>query len=203
MCGENGTSYCNSKTTFSDAMGRAFVSFDVLRTKRSDSDHISEEALRSYVVMDIQGNEQRVIDPKGRLVSRARYNYHGALLFQQNMDNAERWMLMDALGNHIYAWNTRKQQIRSVYDKVRRLTGVFLTDNQDKERLVEQMIYGENDANPEIGNTRGRVVRVHDQAGITYTDSYDFKGNIKDSRDQLAKDYRITLDWSEEVEMEP
>ena len=63
---------------------------------------------------------------------------------------------------------------------------------------VGQTLYGETHPGypaPEMKNLRGRVVELRDQAGLVFSDDYDFKGNLRESRRRLAQDYKNTLDW--------
>ena len=190
------------RTMVSDALGRMFVGFEIIRTQRSNSDNATNEIFRNHAVMDIQGNQHRIYDAEGRLVNRARYNYLGALIHHSNMENCQRWLLTDVIGKPIYSWDSRRQQLRSRYDKLRRLVDLFFKSDNGRERLVERSVYGESGSNPEAGNTRGRLIRIHDQAGIT-SKSYDFKGNTVSSQHQLAMEYRSTIDWAENVVLDP
>src|SRR5439155_5256029 len=54
----------------------------------------------------------------------------------------------------------------------------------------------------ETKNQRGKVVQVFDQAGVVTTEDYDFKGNLLQSKRQLAKEYKTNLNWSSNPALE-
>uniref|UniRef100_UPI001C30F296 RHS repeat-associated core domain-containing protein n=1 Tax=Cohnella sp. GbtcB17 TaxID=2824762 RepID=UPI001C30F296 len=89
-----------------------------------------------------------------------------------------------------------------VYDALRRPTGTFVLDRDGVLRMTGRTVYGEAIPEPEQLNLRGRVVQVYDQAGVTETDEYDFKGNPLVIARRLAKSYKTDPDWSEEAELE-
>ncbi|HEX2269885.1 MAG TPA: RHS repeat-associated core domain-containing protein [Pyrinomonadaceae bacterium] len=64
-------------------------------------------------------------------------------------------------------------------------------------------MYGESQPNPEARNLRGKVVQFFDQAGVVFSEEYDFKGNLLRSRRRLAVDYKGTIDWAANPELEP
>ena len=53
----------------------------------------------------------------------------------------------------------------------------LLSQNGSHENLVKRIIYGEHDQDPEILNSRGQVIRVHDETGIRKKNAFDYKGN--------------------------
>jgi RHS repeat-associated protein len=189
-------------TIFFDAMSRAFVSFDTIRTQRSDEPTPKEEIWRNTSVLDIKGSQRRVYDSLDRLVTVGTYNYAQSLMHQTGMENGERWILQDALGNVLLSWDSRKQRLRISYDKLRRPIGAYLSLNNSKEVLVEQTIYGESLPNPETHNTRMRIVEIRDQAGVNLSASYDFKANLVESGHRIAIEYRETLDWSQDIALD-
>ncbi|KAI6777885.1 uncharacterized protein J7T54_000023 [Emericellopsis cladophorae] len=199
------------RTVLMDAMGRTFAAFETVRTAWTDSPGAGEgpttaQVWRNHAVLDIQGNQQRVIDSLGRLVSWAAYSYGGGVLKQVGLENGTRWALLDVLGKIILSWDGRGHRLRMVYDELRRPTDVFLRqgvpgetgeeEEGEEEVLVEQMVYGESRAQAREGNARVRIVEVRDQAGVTHTETYDFKGNILETEHTLAREYRGAIDWS-------
>ena len=115
------------------------------------------------------------------------------------MEAGERWMLRDVAGNPLYAWDSRGHRFRTTYDPLRRPTDVLLLDGTTPEIVVGRTVYGESRPNPEAANLRGEVVQLFDQAGVFSSAAYDFKGNLLTSQRQLAREYRIALDWSAAV----
>src|SRR5207247_1205977 len=54
-------------------------------------------------------------------------------------------------------------------------------------------VYGEGLSDQ---NLCGRLFRRYDTAGLAVNECYDFKGNLLESTQQLASDYRNSPDWS-------
>ncbi|EXA32194.1 hypothetical protein FOVG_16566 [Fusarium oxysporum f. sp. pisi HDV247] len=192
------------RTLIVDALGRTFAAFETVRTQFSDSDlQPTTQVWRNDAVLDIQGNQQRVHDSLGRLVGTAIYTYGGGVLKQVGLENGSRWALTDILGKTVLSWDGRGQRLRIVHDELRRPTSSYLSvPGRRTEAMVERTVYGESRPKPEEANARARIVEVRDQAGITSTESYDFKGNMLRTRHRFAKNYRNTIDWAGEVDLE-
>ncbi len=145
------------------------------------------------------------------------YDIAGNLLFQHSMDAGERWMLNDAAGKPMLAWDSRGHTFRTDYDKLHRPVSSFIkgADPLDANRIIqfEKVIYGETPGNGLTDtqrtqlNLRGKPYRHHDTAGIVVSmgrnpatgadEAFDFKGNLLRGTRQLVKDYKITPDWSQ------
>jgi len=195
-----------------DALGRAFLTVAHNRFQRDGESF--DEKYETRTELDIEGNTRAVMDAKGWVVMR--YDYHMAqperreeedeedrhdphLLHQASMEAGERWMLSDVAGNPIRAWDSRGFSRRMTYDELRRSTGLYVTE-EGIECLVERIEYGENEG--DHSNLRTRVYRQFDQAGVVTYGAYDFKGNLLRTSRQLAKEYKITLNWEEYVPLE-
>src|SRR5438874_8105773 len=111
-------------------------------------------------------------------------------------------MLNDVTGKPISAWDSRNHEFRTAYDPLRRPTDSFLREGAGTELLVGGTVYGESQPNPEVKNQRAKVVRLFDQAGAMFSEHYDFKGNLVQSKRQLAREYKTALDWSTNPELE-
>ena len=103
--------------------------------------------------LDIEGNQREVIDALGRVVMRYDYDMLGTKIHQASMEAGERWMLNDAAGKPIRAWNSRKYAFRTEYDALRRPLKSFVQGGDPSERnpkvlaqeiLFEQTIYGDS-----------------------------------------------------------
>jgi RHS repeat-associated protein len=171
--------------------------------------------LPTRVHLDIEGNQREVIDAKGRIVIRYDYDMLGNRIRQASMEAGARWMLNDATGKPIQAWDSRGHYFRTEYDLLRRPVHQFVRGADanhadprtlNREVLFERTEYGEGQANDIRLNLRTRVFRQYDGAGIVTnlgrnpaTDSeeaYDFKGNLLRSSRQLTQDYKALPDWS-------
>ncbi len=185
-----------------DSLGRPFLTVARNRYRRGDAPPDSppvEEIHRTLVGLDIQGRQRRVADALGRLVMRYEYDMLGTRLHQASMDAGRRWLLHDVTGKLIRSWNSRGLDRRLTYDALRRPTALYVRE-EGVERLVERTVYGEGQG--EAGNHRTRVFRQYDQAGVATNLAFDFKGNLLASARQFAREYRTTLDWSDDVPLE-
>jgi RHS repeat-associated protein len=188
-----------------DSLGRTFLTVAHNKSKRSDMPATAapiEEFLATRVVLDIEGNQCKVIDAMDRVVMHYDYDMLGNRMHQASMEAGERWILNDVAGKPLYTWDSRHHQLRTVYDALRRSTDVFLSIGGGEEKAVGRSIYGESRPNPEDNNLRGKVVELRDQAGIVTSDRYDYKGNLLRSKRQLAQSYKTTLDWFGPVPLE-
>jgi RHS repeat-associated protein len=201
-----------------DSLGRTCLTIAHNRFERNNA--LIEEHYSTRVVLDIEGNQREVIDAKDRIVMRYDYDLLGNRIHQASMEAGERWMLNDVSGNLLYAWDSRKYNLRTEYDVLRRPEKSFVQGGDPSEPNAEvfaqevlfgKTIYGEN---PETGltegerqrvNLRGKVFRQFDAAGMVTNyginpataepAAYDFKGNLLRSQRQLAQEYKATLDW--------
>ncbi|MFG2753509.1 SpvB/TcaC N-terminal domain-containing protein [Streptomyces xanthophaeus] len=138
------------------------------------------------------------------------YDLTGHPLFEHSPDAGERRTLRDAAGAPLFAWNGRGFRTRTTYDALRRPVGTYITATgdttlagaprdpaapPDPEALVEYRVYGETHPDPDR-NLRGRPFRVHDGAGATTNERYDFKGNPLVTTRRFAGDHTGAPDWS-------
>jgi RHS repeat-associated protein len=198
---------------YTDSLGRAVLT--VAQNKFQRNGNVIQEQYVARVVFDIEGNQREVIDAKDRIVMRYDYSIAGPeqdddgeptntnLIYQASMEAGERWMLNDVTGLPIYAWDSRGHRFRTTYDPQRRPIESFLLEGNGPEILIGRTIYGESLPNPEAKNQRGKVVKLFDQAGVVTTENYDFKGNLLRSSRQLRKNYKTTVNWSVNPELEP
>jgi len=147
--------------------------------------------------------EREVIDANDRIAMRYDYDMIGRRVHQINMEAGERWMLDDATGKSIYAWDGRDHRLRTTYDALRRSLALFVQHAADEEILAERSVYGETQPESEARNLRGKLVQKFDQAGVVATDDYDFKGNVLSRRRTLAQAYKGPLDWSMAPALQP
>jgi RHS repeat-associated protein len=175
-----------------DTLGRVFLT--VVHNRREQDGVAVEDKNPTRVQLDLEGNRRAVSDPLGRVVVRFEYDILGNRIHQSSMEAGERWMLNDAAGKPIRAWDSRLFQRRMTYDGLRRLTGLHVADS-GPERLAERTVYGE--ARGETTNHRTRVHQVFDAAGTVTHEAYDFKGNLLESRRDLLRNYKQAPDWSQ------
>lgn len=146
------------------------------------------------------------------------YDIAGNLLFQHSMDAGDRWMLMDAAGKPMLAWDmnetpqgttaTREDRLYTTdYDKLHRPTAQWLTVNNASPIMVERYEYRDTKnpdgtSNPQLvqdkaANLIGQLARHYDPSGRIETIRRDFKGNVQEVRRTLTRDATVSVvDWN-------
>jgi RHS repeat-associated protein len=185
-----------------DTLRRIFLSFDNNGENRK---------YRTRTILDIQGNRRAVVDALDRVVIRCDYDMGGVQLHEASMEAGERWMLKDVGGRPVRSWNSRRYEIHTEYDALRRPIRSFVRGGDPYERnarpfaeavLFERTIYGDStdtgltEHRQRAANLRGKAYQHFDTGGIGTTGHYDFKGNLLHSDRQFVRDYRTAPDWS-------
>jgi RHS repeat-associated protein len=182
-----------------DTLGRPFITVAHNRYERNGA--VVDERCATRIELDVEGNQRAVRDERtnaaGALEQRAVMRYDYDLLrnriHQSSMEAGERWTLNDAAGKPLRTWDSRRFLRRTTYDKLRRPTGLYVTDEAGAERLAVQAVYGE--AQGDAANLRGRVYQIFDDAGIVTSIGYDFKGNLVESQRDLVAMSAQPADW--------
>lgn len=127
------------------------------------------------------------------------YDIAGNLLFQHSMDAGDRWMLMDAAGKPMLAWdandkgaNTALQQrtYRTDYDALHRPTKQWLKINTNPPALIEAFDYLDTDsfknaqgivdeaalATARAKNLIGQAIKHYDPSGLATVERIDLSG---------------------------
>ena len=150
------------------------------------------------------------------------YDIAGNLLFQHSMDAGKRWMIHDAAGQPMFAWDSLGRTFRIEYDELHRPVGSFVkgADPANASRVIqfEKQVYGDSRENgltePQKTdlNLRGKPYQHYDTAGVTLSkgrnpttgaeEAFDFKSNLLRSTRQLVKDYKTPPDWSQAPALE-
>ena len=181
-----------------DSLGRTFLTI-------ADNGTAADGTRRLYptrVEMDIEGNQRRITDARGNRVMDCVYDMLGTKIHQVSMDAGARWMLNDAAGKPIRAWDSRGHIISTSYDELRRPTHLFVSEG-GHGKLAEHTVYGEPppddpDADREARrlNLRGKIRQHYDGAGLLTSEEFDFKGNLLRATRLFALEYNEQLDWS-------
>jgi RHS repeat-associated protein len=164
-----------------DSLGRTFLKIA----------NTGSEQLENRVVFDIERNQREVIDALGRICVRYDYDMVGRVIHQSSMEAGQRWILADIAGLPISRWDSRGHQLRTHYDELRRPVDVRLGTI-----VVARTVYGEAATNAEQKNVRGKPIKQFDQAGVSTSEDYDFKGNLLSSERQVTRDYKGLRDWT-------
>ena len=177
-------------TAYLDSLGRPFLTL---------AHNGPAEQLATRVTLDLEGNQRAVVDALGRTVMVYDYDMLGTQTHQSSMEAGERWVLNDATGKPIRAWNSRGHAFRTDYDALHRPLRVFVTGADATqpalELLTERLVYGEQHPEHQARNLRGKRYLHLDSAGVVTSEAHDFKGNPLRATRRLAQDYKHTLDW--------
>ena len=204
--------------TVLDSLGRVVVAIAHNRTDGVDEKYLT------FTNLDAEGKPLWIRDARGSLVMQyvlpygadnrrsptifvPCYDIAGNLLFQHSMDAGDRWMLMDAMGKPMLAWDVGEPQDETdrmvpesrvyftEYDRLHRPTALWLTIEDQPRVMVERYEYQDGQAN-DLANLNGQLVRHYDPSGVVETIRRDFKGNVLEVRrrlNNLPKESR--LDW--------
>jgi len=184
-----------SKAYF-DSLGRTFITIEHNRynKKQNGSTTTINEEYQTRVELDIEGNQQKITDAKGRIVMTYHYEMLSANIHQHSMEAGERWMLNNVVGNPTYAWNSRSFRIRSEYDELNRPLNIFMQEADKTEIMVERMVYGESHTDGSL-NLRTKLYQHYDQTGVVTSAKFDFIGNPLEGKRSFATIYKEYVNW--------
>lgn len=200
-----------------DSLGREVIAIAHNRTNGVDEKYLT------FTKLDAEGKPLWIRDARGNLVMQyitpakvnndasntmpvtavPCYDIAGNLLFQHSMDAGDRWMLMDAAGKPMQAWDlnetpqgtaaTREDRFYSTdYDKLHRPTAQWLEINTGPRVMVERYEYQDAVTN-DVNNLNGQLIRHYDPSGRIETIRRDFKGNVREIRRTLTRDATVSV----------
>jgi RHS repeat-associated protein len=213
--------------TFLDSLGRNVVA--VAHNKFIDSANTAhDEKYLTFTKLDAEGKPLWIRDARGNLLMQyiappvannavepivgftPCYDIAHNLLFQHSMDAGDRWMLMDAAGKPMLAWDFNELQTDAgpvnedrlyftSYDNLHRPTARWLAINGNPEQMAERFEYRDaQDHDPAalLNRLQGQLVRHYDPGGLAETIRRDFKGNVEEAHRTLNNQPRASLlDW--------
>ena len=210
MAAEKAAVHANTPAiVYLDSLGRAVTS--VMHNKWQSTRLLSEgeEYDTTRVEMDIKGNVVSVTDARGNRVIQYKYDLPGNRIYQDSMDSGQRWLLINAAGKPINAWDERNFEFRYFFDILQRPTlsrvsggdGATALDN-----IFSKMVYGEdlllpgrsNEAALRARNILGKPVQQYDTGGLIDTPDYDFQGRPLSATRRLFSKYKEVTNWKED-----
>jgi RHS repeat-associated protein len=230
--------------TILDSLGRDVISIAHNRVKDA-ANFLKNDRYLTFTKLDAEGKPLWIRDARKNLVMQyirpsvpsnqaadpvdgfvPCYDIAGNLLFQHSMDAGDRWMLNDAAGKPMCAWDNLGRAFRTDYDALHRPVGSFVkgADPANPNQIIqfEKVIYGDTPGNG-LSNTpandqtrklnlRGKPYKHYDTAGLVISlgrnpatgaeEAFDFKGNPLRSTRQLIEKYKETPDWSQNPALE-
>jgi|CXWL01.1.fsa_nt_gi RHS repeat-associated protein len=216
--------------TILDSLGREVITIAHNRVKDSTG-VLQDEKYLTFTKLDAEGKPLWIRDARKNLVmqyinppkanndlsdtmpitSVPCYDIAGNLLFQRSMDAGDRWMINDAAGKPMVAWdfNERQNEADAVfaehrvfftqYDALHRPTANWLVINGGAAQMIERFEYIDTingSADAHTRNLRGQLHKHFDSSGLKQVERIDFKGNPLELRRQLAKEYKApVIDW--------
>jgi RHS repeat-associated protein len=188
-----------------DSLGRKFLQIETL-----NKDGQSNIELKSYIKLDIQGNELESVDARfyeqnqgkeeAEKIKNFRHVYSmSGLLKSTSVDVGEIWSLTNVAGSAVYSWNSRGSCTYTEYDRLQRPVKVKVTNQNLKlDNTVERFFYSEN-IQDKVTNRYGTLIAHYDQAGLTEIKENDFKGQTLKSNYTLRKNYKQEANWEDSV----
>lgn len=220
-----------------DSLGRKVIA--IAHNKYTDAaGNVKDDKYLTFTKLDAEGKPLWIRDARGNLVMQyitpARvnddssnampanavpcYDIAGNLLFQHSMDAGDRWMINDAAGKPMFAWDFNEAQdpddsfvdegrlYSTEYDALHRPTKQWLSINDGPRRMIERFEYrdtknADGTANAQLtadqaANLIGQLVQHYDPSGLTETVKRDFKGNVLEVTRRLNNQPTESLiDW--------
>ncbi|MEB3103554.1 SpvB/TcaC N-terminal domain-containing protein [Ferviditalea candida] len=180
-----------------DSLGRLVLAVEHNKHVKAGED----EFYLTRADLDIEGNLRKVTDARGNAAMQYKYDMLGNKVYQISMDAGKRWLLMNIMGNPLRTWDERNHEFQYFYDILHRpIQSKVIGGDGDVplNHIFDRIFYGEGEANPELKNLRGQVIRHYDTGGLMETPEYDFKGQPKSVTRKLFNNYKGVADWKDE-----
>jgi len=222
--------------TFLDSLGRNVVSIAYNRKQYpGDPAPSTDEKYLTFTKLDAEGKPLWIRDARGNPVMQyiwppmpnnqandvttgfvPCYDIAGNLLYQHSMDAGDRWMLNDAAGKALCAWDSNERRdgqgvainenrlFTTGYDALHRPIAQWLTVNADAPQMIGRFEYIDTNsgiADAKIRNLCGQLHKHYDSSGLSQTERIDFKGSPLEVRRRLVADYKAAVvDWQDQVD---
>ncbi len=156
------------------------------------------ETLETRVELDIEGNDLGITDPRGIRDFLHNFDMAGRKLFIDSKDAGEKRLFLTVDDQPLYHWDANGYRVSTTFDELRRPVEVFVKDGSTTI-LSEKLIYGETRSQPETTNSRGKLWKQYDGAGLLVNERADFKENIIEvQRRLLANGTTAQVQWPQD-----
>jgi RHS repeat-associated protein len=176
---------------YKDSLGRNFI-------------HVADNAgagkYKTITITDIEGNLKEITDARGNIPIQYKHDMLGNILYQRSMDDGERWMITNVMGNRMRSWDNRAVEFTFAYDRLQRPVSKHIKGGdgvQPLDHVYERILYGEELPDNQLKNLRGKPVIVYNTSGKTQTIDFDFKGNALHAETRLLENYKDVIHWDE------
>ncbi len=177
---------------FLDTLGRTF------RMEQLNSiDGIVKTPFTTRYKLDIQGNEMAVTDPRNVTCFQHAFDLMSRKLLVDSCDAGKKWILPDIAGQVIWAKDANGNITYTNYDSLHRPTSLWVKSPNSTSTgylLAQHTIFGE--ANGASINSKGKIWKTYDGAGMVENAAFDFKGNITQIRRTLLVDKKSMPSWA-------
>ncbi len=219
--------------TILDSLGRDVISIAHNRTPDANEKWQDERSL-TFTKLDAEGKPLWIRDARKNLVMQyitppvpgnqpadpltgfvPCYDIAGNLLYQHSMDAGERWMLNDAAGKPMFAWDynqtpdvaptsSENRLYFTEYDGLHRPIRQWLTINTGPPQMVERFEYVDTGhispftdiAEVKNRNLCGQLHQHYDSGGLLQVERLDFKGSPLEVQRRLVSDRTTSItDW--------
>ena len=180
----------------SDCLGRPFYSIAHNKFVDHSTLALTELFYETYTQLDIDGKTRAIVDPRGNTVVSYDYDMLGNQDHIVSMDAGERRIFNDVSGQPLYSFDSKNQTFHTVYDAARRAIQATVAKGAATPIVFDRITYGEGQVSNQTLNLRTRIFEHRDQAGVLTNESFDFKGNLTQSKRVLTADYKNDVDWS-------
>ena len=120
--------------------------------------------------------KRQVSDRTGGTAIRHRYDLLGRAWLRWTPSGGTTWSALDGLGAVVESRDARGAVVVTVHDRAHRPVLLQSADTPDGQRVTRVRTRYGDEPGFSVPYGRGRVVEVHDDAGVTHTLAYRFDG---------------------------
>ncbi|MDG5817145.1 hypothetical protein QA601_18765, partial [Chitinispirillales bacterium ANBcel5] len=151
-----------------DTLGREFRVKQYLANKDTAT---GDQIYETVTTFDITGNPLTITDPRGNVAFTYTYDMAGHPLRTQNVDAGDDRVFIDVMENPVKSFDAKGHLVTVTYDTLHRPTEKRVVGN-GLDNLVQKIIYGESQTDPQDKNLRGQMYKTYDEAGCTTVPAY-------------------------------
>ncbi|MEX2961168.1 SpvB/TcaC N-terminal domain-containing protein [Microbulbifer sp. TYP-18] len=145
---------------------------------------------------DITHRVTRIRDQLDRVTVEAELGLGGQPIRGWSAERGWRFTFSDALGRLVRTWDEQGRVYRPLYDSLRRMTGVRVSDGTGPETLLSFVVYGDRLPDARARNLLGVPCQIYDQSGRVRVEQADFKARTLNGERRLAAGTPGEVDWS-------